>query len=79
MIPDSAASACCCRRDGPTRYSASGEAPARSSFARLSAESGRFVSSGRFINDVECVVPASKLMEAVVDNYATHKHPKVKA
>ena len=25
-----------------------------------------------------CDVPAGKLIEAVVDNYATHKHPKVK-
>jgi transposase len=33
----------------------------------------------RFINDVERAVPAGKLIEAVVDNYATHKHPKVKA
>ncbi len=33
----------------------------------------------RFLNDVERAVPAAKLIEAVVDNYATHKHPKVKA
>jgi transposase len=33
----------------------------------------------RFLNDVERTVPAGKLIEAVVDNYATHKHPKVKA
>ena len=33
----------------------------------------------RFLNDVERTVPADKLIEAVVDNYATHKHPKVKA
>jgi transposase len=33
----------------------------------------------RFLNDVERAVPAGKLIEAVVDNYATHKHPKVKA
>ncbi len=33
----------------------------------------------RFLNDVERAVPAGKLVEAVVDNYATHKHPKVKA
>ena len=32
----------------------------------------------RFLNDVERDVPAGKLIEAVVDNYATHKHPKVK-
>ena len=33
----------------------------------------------RFLNDVERAVPAGKLIDAVVDNYATHKHPKVKA
>jgi transposase len=33
----------------------------------------------RFLNDVERAVPAGKLIEAVVDNYATHKHPKVRA
>jgi transposase len=33
----------------------------------------------RFLNDVERAVPTGKLIEAVVDNYATHKHPKVKA
>ena len=33
----------------------------------------------RFLNAVERNVPAGKLIEAVVDNYATHKHPKVKA
>ena len=32
----------------------------------------------RFLNAVERDVPAGKLIEAVVDNYATHKHPKVK-
>jgi transposase len=31
-----------------------------------------------FLNAVERDVPAGKLIEAVVDNYATHKHPKVK-
>ena len=33
----------------------------------------------RFLNAVECEIPAGKLIHAVVDNYATHKHPKVKA
>ena len=33
----------------------------------------------RFLNEVERAVPADKQIEAVVDNYATHKHPKVKA
>jgi transposase len=37
---------------------------------------GEFI---RFLNAVERAVPAGKLIEAVVDNYATHKHPKVKA
>ena len=33
----------------------------------------------RFLNEIERAVPAGKLIEAVVDNYGTHKHPKVKA
>jgi transposase len=33
----------------------------------------------RFLNAVERTVPAGKAIEAVVDNYATHKHPKVRA
>ena len=33
----------------------------------------------RFLNAVEREVQTGKLIEAVVDNYATHKHPKVKA
>ena len=32
----------------------------------------------RFLNTVERAVPAGRIIEAVVDNYATHKHPKVK-
>ena len=33
----------------------------------------------RFLNQVEAAVPAGKLVHAVVDNYATHKHPKMRA
>jgi transposase len=33
----------------------------------------------RFLNTIEAQVPAGKLIHAVVDNYATHKHPKVLA
>ena len=32
----------------------------------------------RFLNTIEAQVPAGKLIHAVVDNYATHKHPKVR-
>lgn len=32
-----------------------------------------------FLNQVEAAVPAGKVVHAVVDNYATHKHPKVRA
>jgi transposase len=31
----------------------------------------------RFLNAVETEVPAGKLIHGIVDNYATHKHPKV--
>ena len=33
----------------------------------------------RFLNAVEREIPAGKTIEAIVDNYATHKHPKVRA
>src|SRR4051812_23845204 len=33
----------------------------------------------RFLNAVERAVPAGKLIHAIVDNYATHRHPKVQA
>jgi hypothetical protein len=32
----------------------------------------------RFLNAVERDLPAGKLVKAVVDTYATHKHPKVR-
>jgi len=32
----------------------------------------------RFLNAVEATVPAGKHVHAIVDNYATHKHPKVR-
>src|SRR5260221_12905920 len=33
----------------------------------------------RFLNAIEAEVPVGKLVHVIVDNYATHKHPKVKA
>ena len=33
----------------------------------------------RFLNRVEAVVPRDRLVHAILDNYATHKHPKVLA
>lgn len=33
----------------------------------------------RFLNTLEARVPAGKLVHAILDNYATHKHPKVRA
>jgi DDE superfamily endonuclease len=33
----------------------------------------------RFLNAVERAVPADKPVHAVLDNYATHKHPRVRA
>ena len=33
----------------------------------------------RFLNAVEREVPTGKLVHAIVDNYAAHKHPKVRA
>jgi transposase len=32
----------------------------------------------RFLNEVDAQVPKRKVIHAVVDNYATHKHPKVR-
>ena len=33
----------------------------------------------RFLNTIEAEVPAGKLVHVVLDNYAVHKHPKVRA
>ena len=33
----------------------------------------------RFLNTIEARVPKRKAIHAIVDNYATHKHPKVRA
>ena len=33
----------------------------------------------RFLNAVERTVPAGKTIHAILDNYVTHKHPKVRA
>ena len=32
----------------------------------------------RFLNAIEKRAPAGKTIQAIVDNYATHKHPKVR-
>jgi transposase len=33
----------------------------------------------RFLNAVEGAVPGGKVIHVIIDNYATHKHPKVRA
>lgn len=33
----------------------------------------------RFLNAVEAAVPVGKVVHVILDNYATHKHPKVRA
>src|SRR4051812_30967015 len=33
----------------------------------------------RFLNAVETAVPAGKIVHAIMDNYAVHKHPRVRA
>ncbi|MEK6212424.1 MAG: IS630 family transposase [Pseudomonadota bacterium] len=33
----------------------------------------------RFLNAIEAEVPAGKLIHVILDNYGTHKHPKVRA
>ena len=33
----------------------------------------------RFLNTIEATVPVGKVVHVILDNYATHKHPKVKA
>ena len=33
----------------------------------------------RFLNDIERQVPAGKVIHVILDNYAAHKHPKVRA
>src|ERR1700712_1280159 len=37
---------------------------------------GEFI---RFLNSVEAAVPAGKIVHVILDNYAAHKHPKVRA
>ena len=32
----------------------------------------------RFLNAIEAEVPAGKMVHVILDNYATHKHPKVR-
>jgi transposase len=32
----------------------------------------------RFLNAIEAAIPASKVIHIILDNYATHKHPKVR-
>jgi DDE superfamily endonuclease len=32
----------------------------------------------RFLNTIEEQVPVGKVIHAIVDNYATHKHPKIR-
>jgi hypothetical protein len=38
----------------------------------------RHQESIKFLNAVERFVPAGKIVHAVLDNYGTHKHPKVR-
>jgi transposase len=33
----------------------------------------------RFLNAAEAAVPADKIVHAILDNYAVHKHPRVRA
>jgi len=33
----------------------------------------------RFLNAAEAAVPAGKIVHAILDNYAVHKHPRVRA
>jgi len=57
-------------------------------FAALSVLDGRVIGRNmqrhrhqefiRFLNVIERDVPAGKTVHAILDNYATHKHPKVK-
>src|SRR6185312_16365626 len=32
----------------------------------------------RFLNQIEAQIPATKAVHVILDNYATHKHPKVR-
>ena len=33
----------------------------------------------RFLNTIEAEVPTGKIVHVILDNYAAHKHPKVRA
>ena len=49
---------------------------------RVSANAWRAIATRkfiRFLNRIEAAVPAGTLIHAILDNYAVHKHPKVRA
>jgi len=33
----------------------------------------------RFLNTIEAAIPAGKIVHVILDNYGSHKHPKVRA
>ena len=33
----------------------------------------------RFLNTIEAEIPAGKIVHVILDNYGSHKHPKVRA
>src|SRR5438034_7330761 len=66
------------KRNGPTTLSAALDVPEGKVIGRC-MQRHRHQEFIRFLTAVESQVPARKAVHVVLDNYATHKHPKVTA
>jgi transposase len=53
--------------------------PSTCSKARSSAAACRHQEFIRFLNTIAAEIPAGKLIHVILDNYGSHKHPKVRA
>src|SRR5438128_2552734 len=88
-LPRAGLKVCCATRPASPASRRLRRKPRRGWFAALSVLDGTVIGRCmqrhrhsefiRFLNAVERQVPAGKLIHAVLDNYATHKHPKVLA
>ena len=67
------------KRHGTTPLFAAPQRPGWRGDRALHARSHRHQAFIRFLGAIERDVPVGKLIHAVLDNYATHKHPKVRA
>jgi transposase len=66
------------RRRAQARQDAQARQTAAADHHRAEGQRHRHQEFVRFLNTIEAQVPAGKVIHAIVDNYATHKHPKVR-